>query len=79
MSIQHLHPPQHLALAIALALGCADVSMAQPSADILTTAEQQEYLKAFAEAAMVGRTAATWSLGAWEQSSSPASKSAQSS
>lgn len=50
MSIQHLHPPQHLALAIALALGCADVSMAQPSADILTTAEQQEHLKAFAEA-----------------------------
>ena len=50
MSIQHLHPPQHLALAIALALGCADVSMAQPSADILTTAEQQEHLRAFAEA-----------------------------
>lgn len=50
MSIQHLHPPQHLALAIALALGCADVSMAQPSADILTTAEQQGHLRAFAEA-----------------------------
>ena len=50
MSIQHLYPPQHLALAIALVLGCADVSMAQQPADFLTTAEQQERLKAFAEA-----------------------------
>ena len=51
MSIQHLYPPQHLALAIALVLGCTDVSMAQQPADIPTTAEQQERLKAFAEAA----------------------------
>ncbi|MBC3349403.1 autotransporter domain-containing protein [Pseudomonas sp. SWRI196] len=51
MSIQPLHPPQHLALAIALVLGCVDVSRAQPPADILTTAEQQEHLRAFAEAA----------------------------
>ncbi|SFH23129.1 outer membrane autotransporter barrel domain-containing protein [Pseudomonas sp. NFACC45] len=50
MSIQPLHPPQHLALAVALVLGCADVSRAQPPADILTTAEQQEHLRAFAEA-----------------------------
>lgn len=50
MSIQHLYPPQHLALAIALVLGCADVSMAQQPADFLTTAERQERLKAFAEA-----------------------------
>lgn len=51
MSIQHLYPPQHLALAIALVLGCTDVSMAQQPADFPTTAEQQERLKAFAEAA----------------------------
>ncbi|WP_414705498.1 autotransporter domain-containing protein [Pseudomonas sp.] len=50
MSIQHLYPPQHLALAVALALGCADISMAQQPAEIPTTAEQQERLKAFAEA-----------------------------
>ncbi|MEN2395046.1 autotransporter outer membrane beta-barrel domain-containing protein [Pseudomonas halotolerans] len=50
MSIQHLHPPQQLALAIAWVLGCADVSAAQSPADILTTAEQQEHLRAFAEA-----------------------------
>ena len=51
MSIQHFYPPQHLALAVALALGCVDVSMAQQPAEIPTTAEQQERLKAFSDAA----------------------------
>ena len=51
MSIQHFYPPQRLALAIALVLGCADISLAEQPADISTTAEQQERLKAFAEAA----------------------------
>lgn len=50
MPIRHSYPPRHLALAIALALGCANVSMAQQPAHIPTTAEQQERLKAFAEA-----------------------------
>ena len=50
MPTQHLYLPQHLALAIALALGCVNVSMAQQPADIPTTAERQERLKALAEA-----------------------------
>ena len=50
MPTQHLYLPQHLALAIALALGCMDVSMAQQPADIPPTAELQERLKALAEA-----------------------------
>ncbi|WP_434579311.1 autotransporter outer membrane beta-barrel domain-containing protein [Pseudomonas sp. Z5-35] len=50
MPTQHLFLPQHLALAIALAVGFADVSMAQQPAEIFTTAELQERLKAVAEA-----------------------------
>ena len=50
MPTQHLYLPQHLALAVALALGCVDVSMAQQPADVPTTAELQERLKALAEA-----------------------------
>ncbi|QGA52865.1 autotransporter domain-containing protein [Pseudomonas brassicacearum] len=50
MPTQHTYLPQHLALAIALALGCADVSMAQQPTDVPTTAELQERLKALAEA-----------------------------
>ncbi|MDO7898500.1 autotransporter domain-containing protein [Pseudomonas citrulli] len=54
MPTRHVYPPQHLALAVALVLGCADVSMAQPVADIAspaqTTAELQGRLKAFADA-----------------------------
>lgn len=50
MPTQHLYLPLHLALAIALALGCVDVSMAQQPADMPTTAELQERLKALAEA-----------------------------
>lgn len=51
MPIQHSYLPRRLALAIALALGCANVSMAQQPAHIPTTAEQQQRLEAFAEAA----------------------------
>lgn len=51
MPTQYLFLPLHLALAIALALGCAEVSMAQQPVEIFTTAEQQAQLKAFAEAA----------------------------
>lgn len=51
MSTQHLFLPQHLALAIALALGCAEVSMAQSVAEeaqpVETTAQAQARLKAF--------------------------------
>lgn len=54
MPIQHLYPPQHLALAIALALGCADISLAQhhdnAPTPTETTAEWQARLKAFAKA-----------------------------
>ncbi|SCW87066.1 MULTISPECIES: autotransporter domain-containing protein [unclassified Pseudomonas] len=54
MSIQHLYPPQRLALTIALVLGCADVSMAGQPADPpvvpKTTADLQAQLKTFAEA-----------------------------
>ncbi|TCV67555.1 outer membrane autotransporter protein [Pseudomonas fluorescens] len=53
MPTQHLFLPQHLALAIALALGCAEVSMAQSVAGetfpFETTAEMQARLKAFAD------------------------------
>jgi subtilase-type serine protease len=54
MPTQHSFLPQHLALAIALALGCADVSMAQSAAAdasaIETTAQMQARLKAFTAA-----------------------------
>lgn len=54
MPIQHLFLPQHLALAIALALGCAEVSMAQSVTEetrtFETTAQMQARLKAFAAA-----------------------------
>jgi len=52
MPTQHSFLPQHLAWAIALALGCAEVSMAQSVAEetrtFETTAEMQARLKAFA-------------------------------
>ncbi|MBC3363569.1 autotransporter outer membrane beta-barrel domain-containing protein [Pseudomonas sp. SWRI154] len=52
MPTQHVYLPHHLALAIALALGCAEVSMAQSVADqarsVETTAQMQARLKAFA-------------------------------
>lgn len=52
MPTQHLFLPQHLALAMALALGCAEVSMVQSAAGetrpLETTAEMQARLKAFA-------------------------------
>ncbi|SDA60742.1 outer membrane autotransporter barrel domain-containing protein [Pseudomonas sp. NFACC15-1] len=52
MPTQHLFLPQRLALAIALALGCVEVSMAQsvdgPPRPFETTAEMQARLKAFA-------------------------------
>lgn len=51
MPSQHLFLPQHLALAIALALGCAESSMAQSAAGetrpLETTTEMQARLKAF--------------------------------
>ncbi|MBA1378646.1 autotransporter outer membrane beta-barrel domain-containing protein, partial [Pseudomonas brassicacearum subsp. neoaurantiaca] len=51
MPTQHLYLPQHLALAIALALGCVEVSMAQPAAGEIkafeTTAQMQARLDAF--------------------------------
>jgi outer membrane autotransporter protein len=51
MPTQHLFLPQHLALAIALALGCAEVSMAQSVAgearSVETTAQMQARLKTF--------------------------------
>ena len=54
MPTQHPFLPQHLALAIALALGCAEVSMAQSVAEktrpFETTAEMQARLKVFAAA-----------------------------
>ncbi|AHL36753.1 autotransporter [Pseudomonas brassicacearum] len=50
MPTQHSYLPQHLALAIALALGCVEVSMAQSPAETPTTAEFQERLKALEEA-----------------------------
>jgi len=56
MPTQHLFLPQHLALAIALALGCAEVSMAQSVAENIvvspseTVAQMQARLKAFANA-----------------------------
>ncbi|WP_058544330.1 autotransporter domain-containing protein [Pseudomonas fluorescens] len=54
MPTQHTYLPQHLALAIALVLGCADVSMAQSVAGetrpFETTAEMQSRLKVFAAA-----------------------------
>lgn len=54
MPTQHTYLPQHLALAIALALGCADVSMAQSVAgethSFETTGEMQARLKVFAAA-----------------------------
>ncbi len=52
MPTQHVFLPQHLALAITLALGCAEVSMAQSVAGephpVETTAKMQARLKAFA-------------------------------
>lgn len=52
MPTQHLFLPQHLALAIALALGCVEVSMAQsvdgPPRPFETTVEMQTRLKTFA-------------------------------
>ncbi len=54
MPTQHPFLPQHLALAIALALGCAEVSMAQSIVEktrpFETTAEMQARLKVFAAA-----------------------------
>lgn len=54
MPTQHVFLPQHLALAIALALGCAELSMAQSVAEeaqpVETTAQAQARLKAFAAA-----------------------------
>lgn len=50
MPTQHSYLPQHLALAIALALGSVEVSMAQSPAETPTTAEFQERLKALEEA-----------------------------
>lgn len=51
MRTQHSFLPQHLALAIALALGCAEVSMAQSVAGearpVETTAQMQARLKTF--------------------------------
>jgi len=51
MPVQPSYPPRQMALAIALALGCTNVSVAQQLPHIPTTVEQQERLKAFAEAA----------------------------
>ncbi|MCE0462726.1 autotransporter domain-containing protein [Pseudomonas uvaldensis] len=56
MPTQHLYPPQHLALAVALVLGFADISLAQPPADLSTTAAQKERLEAIANAADTKRT-----------------------
>lgn len=54
MSTQPLFPPQHLALAVALVLGCAEYSLAQSAAEeprpFETTAQMQARLKAFAAA-----------------------------
>ncbi|WP_434704359.1 autotransporter domain-containing protein [Pseudomonas sp. Z1-12] len=54
MPTQHVFLPQHLALAITLALGCAEVSMAQSvvgeARPVETTAKMQARLKAFAAA-----------------------------
>ncbi|BBP56548.1 autotransporter domain-containing protein [Pseudomonas sp. St316] len=45
MSTQHVYPPQRLALAIALVLGCADVSMARQSTDDATTLPSETALQ----------------------------------
>ncbi|WP_434608767.1 autotransporter domain-containing protein [Pseudomonas sp. D2-30] len=54
MPTQHLFLPHHLALAITLTLGCAEVSMAQSVTEdarpVETTAKMQARLKAFAAA-----------------------------
>ncbi|WP_411385994.1 autotransporter domain-containing protein [Pseudomonas sp. MPB03] len=54
MPTQHVFLPQHLALAITLALGCAEVSMAQSvtgeARPVETTAKMQARLKTFAAA-----------------------------
>jgi outer membrane autotransporter protein len=54
MPTQHVFLPQHLALAITLALGCAEVSMAQSvvgeARPVETTAKMQARLKAFTAA-----------------------------
>lgn len=51
MPTQHVFLPQHLALAIALALGCAELSMAQSITEqppsVETTAQMQARLKTF--------------------------------
>lgn len=68
MPIQHVFPPQYLALAIALVLGCADVSMAQPMVDDApasppeTTAQMQARLKTFASAPQTRHTKVTKTL-----------------
>ena len=68
MPIQPVFPPQYLALAIALVLGCADVSMAQSIADDAlpsppeTTAQMQARLKAFASASQTKHEKVTKTL-----------------
>ncbi|TWC14511.1 MULTISPECIES: autotransporter domain-containing protein [unclassified Pseudomonas] len=68
MPIQHVFPPQYLALAIALVLGCADVSMAQSIVDDAlpsppeTTLQVQARLKAFANAPQTIPTKVTKTL-----------------
>ncbi|MCI0992719.1 autotransporter outer membrane beta-barrel domain-containing protein [Pseudomonas corrugata] len=75
MPDQHAYPLQYLALAIALMLGCADVSMAQPIVnDALpsppeTTAQVQARLKAFASAPERNRTRVTKTVLALETGS----------
>lgn len=64
MPIQHLYPPRHLTLAVALAIGCVDTSMAgvidgSLSSPPETILQMQARLKAFASAPQTTHTKVT--------------------